>query len=174
MLFKGDLHEESKRLYAHLAEQSSDALYLFYEGHIEYVNASFLKLFGYTFEELTAQDFDFMTLVAPGEPDASSRNVCLEHLTERLCRLVTNLSQSRAMAEKLPSRQPKARSHTEGRRLHRGPFALSLNGIRRMRPLRPADIVKVPFAPASPVTDIANNYQYFFDHATYGSVSQHP
>ncbi len=65
LLLKGDLHEESRQLYAFFAEQSSDALYLVIDGRIEHVNSRFLSLFGYNLEELSSSNFDFMSLIAP-------------------------------------------------------------------------------------------------------------
>ena len=62
---RGDWLDESERLFAYLAEQSPDAIYLLYEGKIEYVNDVFLKLFGLSSEEVKAPFFDFMSLIAP-------------------------------------------------------------------------------------------------------------
>ncbi|MBN1247745.1 MAG: PAS domain S-box protein, partial [Anaerolineae bacterium] len=55
----------SEARYRSLIEQSSDAIYLLSDDRFELVNPRFEALFGFTAEEVTAPDFDFMSLVAP-------------------------------------------------------------------------------------------------------------
>src|SRR3974390_2816698 len=66
---RGEILDESERLYVSLAEQSSDPLYLLCDGRIEYVNSAFLKLFNLSRDEVQAPDFDFFSLIAPESLD---------------------------------------------------------------------------------------------------------
>jgi PAS domain S-box-containing protein len=58
------LHE-NEAMYRSLIENSSDAIYLLYEGKFEIINSEFSKMFGYSIEELNQPGFDFLNLVAP-------------------------------------------------------------------------------------------------------------
>lgn len=50
---------ESERRYRLLVENAFDAIYLLREKRYEYVNPRFCEIVGYTYEELTAPDFDY-------------------------------------------------------------------------------------------------------------------
>jgi PAS domain S-box-containing protein len=58
------LYEKSSTLYRALIENAFDAIYLMKGRHYEYVNPRFCELTGYTYEELTAPDFDFEVLIS--------------------------------------------------------------------------------------------------------------
>ena len=57
--------QESEKKYRSVIEHSSDAIYLLFENRFELINSEFTKLFGVTLDEVSDQNFDFMTLVAP-------------------------------------------------------------------------------------------------------------
>jgi PAS domain S-box-containing protein len=57
------LYEESSTLYRALIENAFDAIYLMKDRHYVYVNPRFCELTGYTAEELTSEDFDFIVLL---------------------------------------------------------------------------------------------------------------
>lgn len=57
------LYEESSTLYRALIENAFDAIYLMKGRHYVYVNPRFCELTGYTAEELTSEDFDFIVLL---------------------------------------------------------------------------------------------------------------
>ncbi|MDD2670853.1 MAG: PAS domain S-box protein [Syntrophales bacterium] len=76
---RGDSSQEIEKLYASLADQADDAVYLMSDGNIEYVNPRFEEIFGISRRELMDPDFDFMSLVAP-----ESRHVIEERLEKSL------------------------------------------------------------------------------------------
>lgn len=55
------LSEEKYRI---LVEQSNDAIYILQEGKFVYINPKFKEILGYSLEETTAENFNFMNLVA--------------------------------------------------------------------------------------------------------------
>lgn len=56
---------ENETMYRSLIENSSDAIYLLFEGKFEIINSEFSKMFGYSHEELNQPGFSFIKLVAP-------------------------------------------------------------------------------------------------------------
>lgn len=56
---------ESEEKYRALVEQSSEAIYLFFNRRFEFINRRFSEMFGISPEEARAPDFDFIQLVAP-------------------------------------------------------------------------------------------------------------
>ena len=62
-LLQNQLHE-NEAMYRSLIENSSDAIYLLYEGKFEIINTEFLNMFGYSFEELNQPGFEPLDLVA--------------------------------------------------------------------------------------------------------------
>lgn len=57
--------KESEAKYRSLIEHSNDAIYLLNNRKFELVNNQFLKMFGYTREEINKREIDFMQFVAP-------------------------------------------------------------------------------------------------------------
>ena len=57
------LYEESSTLYRALIENAFDAIYLMKGRHYVYVNPRFCELTGYSADELTSEDFDFIVLL---------------------------------------------------------------------------------------------------------------
>ncbi len=56
---------ESEEKFRRVIEQSSDGIYVLQEERFVFINPRFTDLVGYTLEELSAPDFEFMSLVAP-------------------------------------------------------------------------------------------------------------
>ena len=55
----------SEKRFRYIFEKSNDAMYIWQDNKFVLINPRFQELFGYTQEETTAPDFNFMTLVAP-------------------------------------------------------------------------------------------------------------
>ncbi len=56
---------ESEEKYRSLVEQSKDIIFLVHNNRFQFVNQTFIELFGYTPKEIYSKDFHFMKLVAP-------------------------------------------------------------------------------------------------------------
>ena len=61
--------KQSEMRLRHIIEQSNDAIYVIQEASLVLVNPSFIKIFEYSEEEIYAEDFDILNLVAPGSLD---------------------------------------------------------------------------------------------------------
>ncbi len=57
--------EQSEIRYQNLYEQSNDAIYLLYNNKFEIINKKFTELFGYTLDEVNAEEFNFIQLISP-------------------------------------------------------------------------------------------------------------
>ena len=66
---------ESEQKYQKLLEQSNDAIYLHLDGKLDFVNEKFVEMFGWQRNELFADDFDFMNLVAPESRESITRKL---------------------------------------------------------------------------------------------------
>jgi PAS domain S-box-containing protein len=71
--------QESERKFRSLVENAFDSIYLMRGRRYEYVNPRFTELTGYTFEELTSEDFDFDKLLTD-----ISRQVVNERYQDRV------------------------------------------------------------------------------------------
>lgn len=60
-----DALNNSNKRYQKVIERFYDATYLLYDSRFEFVNDQFVKMFGYSREELLEKDFTFTKLVAP-------------------------------------------------------------------------------------------------------------
>lgn len=56
---------ESEQRYQTLLEQSNDAIYMMVDDRFEFVNDRFVKMFGYSKDELLSPEFSYMNLVSP-------------------------------------------------------------------------------------------------------------
>lgn len=70
-----DALRESEEKYRNLIERSNDAIYLLFENKFEIINRRFTEIFGYTLEDLSSANFNFLDLVAP-----ASRPLILERM----------------------------------------------------------------------------------------------
>jgi PAS domain S-box-containing protein len=59
--------KESEEKFRNLAQQSPNMIFINHEGRVVYANRRCAEITGYTIEELTSQDFDFLTLMAERE-----------------------------------------------------------------------------------------------------------
>ncbi|MEJ2054104.1 MAG: PAS domain S-box protein, partial [Calditrichaceae bacterium] len=57
--------QNSDKKYQKIIERFNDPTYLLYNDRLEFVNDQFLKLFGYTRQEIEDEDFTFFRLIAP-------------------------------------------------------------------------------------------------------------
>ena len=58
-------HKQALARYRALVEQSNDAIYLLYKNRFELINRRFSEIFGYSQDECSQADFNFLKLVAP-------------------------------------------------------------------------------------------------------------
>jgi len=56
---------KSEQNYRRLVDKAADAIYILQDRKFIFVNPAFEKLFGYTLQETSAADFDYMVVVAP-------------------------------------------------------------------------------------------------------------
>lgn len=96
-----ELYEEKTTLYKTLIENAFDAIYLMKGRRYVYVNPRFCELTGYTFEELTAESFDFGVLI----PEESKK-----YLEERY--------QARLEGKEIPNQYELQLLHKDGRKVY--------------------------------------------------------
>ena len=70
--------KKSEQKYRSLVDKADDAIYILQDRKYILMNPAFEKLFGYTLQETTAADFDFMIIVAP-----ESRELILQRYAAR-------------------------------------------------------------------------------------------
>ena len=58
-----EMLKHRERLYSMLLENINEGIYLLRDKHYEYVNPKFCEITGYTFKELTDEDFDYSILI---------------------------------------------------------------------------------------------------------------
>ncbi len=68
----------SEKRFRYIFEKSNDAMYIWQDNRFVLINPRFEEIFGYSQEETSADDFNFMTLVAP-----ESRDLILERQRKR-------------------------------------------------------------------------------------------
>jgi len=66
---------EAEAKYRSLVEQSPDAIAIIQNGKFIFVNEKFIALFGYSFEELNAEDLPFYKLISPDFIEAVKNNL---------------------------------------------------------------------------------------------------
>ena len=71
--------QESEQKFRTLAEQSPNMIFINKNGRVVYVNPRCEELLGYSTDEFLAQDFDFLSLIAPEYYDLIEENMA-KHL----------------------------------------------------------------------------------------------